>query len=385
IVVLGIGGSALGTIALRSALRSPRWNELDQTRRNGSPRLHVLENIDPTSVHELLDRLALDRTLFVAISKSGGTAETMSQYLIVRDRLEKALGDRAHHHMVLVTDPKNGALREIATHEGTVAFELPSNVGGRFSVLAPVGLFPLAAVGVDIDALQAGAREMATRCENDDLSNNPAGTFALLQWLADTELGCHNQIMMPYSDPLREFSAWWVQLWAESLGKIRPDGTRVGPTPIPALGVTDQHSQVQLFMQGPRDKTLTFIVVKQVPVDITIPKLHQNVTELAYLGGHTLKELLDVEQRATAAALARNGKPSMAIHIDQIDAHHLGAMIMMLEYATIYAGALYGVDPLDQPGVELGKQFTYAQLNRPDAESARKEWAALPKPQPKFV
>ncbi|MDQ6830689.1 MAG: glucose-6-phosphate isomerase, partial [Gemmatimonadota bacterium] len=385
VVVLGIGGSALGNIALRSALRSPNWNELDDTRRGGKPRLHVLENIDPTSVHELLDRVSLERTMFVVISKSGGTAETMAQYLIVRERLEHALGDRYHNHIVFVTDPKKGALRDLAKTEGTVTFDIPPNVGGRFSVLSPVGLFPLAAIGVDIRALLAGARDMIARCEDDDLSKNPAGTFALLQWLADTQLGCHNHIMMPYSDPLREFSAWWVQLWAESLGKVRPDGKSVGPTPIPALGVTDQHSQVQLFMEGPRDKTVTFIEVKKTPVDITIPKLHQDVTELAYLGGHTLKELLDVERRATAAAFAQRGKPSMTIHIDQVDAHHVGGMIMMLEYATIYAGALYGIDPLNQPGVELGKNFTYAQLNRPDAEAARKEWAAIKQPEAKFV
>ncbi len=385
LVVLGIGGSALGNIALRSALRSPRWNEWDDQRRAGKPRMHVLENIDPTSMYELLDRINIERTLFIVISKSGGTAETMAQYLIVRERLENALGDRHHNHLVFITDPGKGALRALALAEGTVTFDIPANVGGRFSVLSPAGLFPLAAIGVDIRALLAGAREMITRCESDDLSKNPAGTFALLQWLADTQLGCHNHIMMPYSDPLREFSAWWVQLWAESLGKVRPDGTSVGPTPIPALGVTDQHSQVQLFMEGPRDKTVTFINVKKTPVDIAIPKLHEAVTELAYLGGHTLKELLDVERRATAAALAQRGKPSMTIHLDQVDAQHVGGLIMMLEYATIYAGALYGIDPLDQPGVELGKKFTYAQLNRPDTEAARGEWAALAKPEPRLV
>ncbi|MDQ3696763.1 MAG: glucose-6-phosphate isomerase [Gemmatimonadota bacterium] len=385
IVVLGIGGSALGPIALRGALRPPSWNALDDERREYYPRLHVLDNVDPATISALLDRLELGRALFLVISKSGGTAETMAQYLIVRARLEEALGDSFQRHLVFITDPERGALRAIAGAEGIAALDIPPNVGGRFSVLSPVGLLPAALVGIDIRALLAGAAEMIALSERAELKNDPAGTFATLHWLADTTLGLRVQVMMPYSDALRDASAWFVQLWAESLGKIRPDGEHVGPTPLAALGATDQHSQVQLFMEGPRDKTVAFLAVAERAVDIEIPSLHAEIPELAYLGGHSLGELLNAERRATEAALAQRGRPNMTIWLDRIDAWHVGALLMMLQIATVYAGELYGVNPLDQPGVELGKRYTYALMGRPDADEARREWEAIPAPDQRWT
>ena len=239
---------------------------------------------------------------------------------------------------------------------------------------------------MDTAGLLAGAKEIARRCETDSLAKNPAGTFAMLQFLADTKLGRHIHVLMPYSDPLRDIADWFVQLWAESLGKHRMEGDAgVGPTPLAALGATDQHSKVQLFMEGPPDKTVSFIAVDEEPVKLEIPKLHPDVKELGYLGGHRLGELLDIERRATAGALARRGRPNLTIHVDKPDAHHLGALFMFLEIATIYTGELYGINPLDQPGVELGKQFTYAMLGRADAEQARREWNMLPKPDARFT
>lgn len=384
VVVLGIGGSALGPIALRTALLAPAWNTLANDERGGHPRMHVLDNVDPRTISVLLDRLDLERTIFIVTSKSGGTAETMSQYLIVRERLTQKTKD-AKAHLVFVTDPKKGALRQIANAEGIPALDIPPAVGGRFSVLTPVGILPAALVGMDTAGLLAGAGEIAARCATDDLAKNPAGIFAMLQFLSDTKLGRHIQVLMPYSDPLRDIADWFVQLWAESLGKHRkPDDSGIGPTPLGALGATDQHSKVQLFMEGPPDKTITFISVAEVGSDLTIPKLHSDVKELGYLGGHKLGELLSIEQRATAGALARRGRPNMTIHVDRVDARTLGALFMLLEIATIYAGELYGVNPLDQPGVELGKQFTYAMLGRADAEQARQEWNLLPKPDERY-
>lgn len=386
IVVLGIGGSALGPIALRTALLAPAWNTLTKDERGGLPRMHVLDNVDPHTISALLDRLSLDRTLFVVTSKSGGTAETMAQYLVVRERLTQKLGDaEGRNHLVFVTDPKKGALREIATSDGIPALDIPPAVGGRFSVLTPVGVLPAALVGIDTGALLAGAQDVSLQCAGDTLATNPAGVFASLQYLADTTLGRHIQVLMPYSDPLRDVADWFVQLWAESLGKHRQPGDKgVGPTPLGALGATDQHSKVQLFMEGPPDKTVTFIAVAEGGPKITIPNLHPKVTELGYLGGHHLGELLSIEQQATAGALARRGRPNMTIHVDRVDARTLGALFMLFEIATIYAGELYGVNPLDQPGVELGKQFTYAMLGRPDAEQARQEWNLLPKPDARY-
>ena len=386
VVVLGIGGSALGPIALRTALLKPQWNALTKDERGGWPRLHVLDNVDPRTISALLDRLDLSRSLFIVISKSGGTAETMAQYLVIRARLQSAVGGEIQRHLVFVTDPEKGALRAIARAEKIPALDIPPNVGGRYSVLTPVGILPAALTGMDTAALLAGAREIARRCESEALAKNPAGTFATLQFLADTKLGRQIHVLMPYSDPLRDIADWFVQLWAESLGKHRTAvDAGIGPTPLAALGATDQHSKVQLFMEGPPDKTVSFIAVDDEPVRLEIPKLHSDVKELGYLGGHRLGELLDIERRATAGALARRGRPNLTIHVDKVDANHLGQLFMFLEIATIYAGELYGINPLDQPGVELGKQFTYAMLGRADAEQARREWNMLPKPDARYT
>jgi glucose-6-phosphate isomerase len=379
VVLLGIGGSALGPIALRNALRPPHWNLLPDEAREGWPRLHVLDNVDPTTIAAMLDRVRLEETLFLVVSKSGGTAETMAQYLIARARLVEA-GLPLARHFVFITDPAKGALRPIANAERIPALDIPANVGGRFSVLSPVGLLPAALIGIDVEAMLAGAGHMVRSSTTAELAQNAPGVWATLQWLADTRAGRGIHVMMPYADPLKDIASWFVQLWAESLGKIRPDGRHTGPTPVPALGATDQHSQVQLFMEGPLDKTLTFIAVREPAADVTIPHLHADVPDLAYLGGHTLHQLLDAERRATAGALAARGRPSCTIELERVDAWHLGALLMFLELATAYAGALYGVDAFNQPGVELGKRFTYGMMGRPGFEAARTEFAALPSP-----
>ena len=377
IVILGIGGSALGPIALRTALRPSGWNMLSDSARSGEPRLHVLDNVDPETIAALLDRIDLVKSLFIVTSKSGGTAETMSQFLIVHDRVTKS-GLKASDHFVFVTDPKQGALRPLAHATSIPALDIPPSVGGRFSVLTPVGTLPAALIGIDVAALLDGAEAMVARCKGSDLATNPAGVYATLQWLAETRLGKSINVLMPYSDPLRDFAAWFVQLWAESLGKHKPDGTSVGQTPLAALGATDQHSQVQLFMEGPTDKVVTFVAVDERGTDVTIPHGFKEVTELGYLGGHSLGELIDIEQRATAGALAKRGRPNLTIHLEKVDAWHVGGLIMLLEIATAYAGQLYGIDAFNQPGVELGKQFAYALLGRPGADAAKKEWDSLP-------
>ena len=377
VVVLGIGGSALGPIALRTALRPPGWNDLSEGERGGLPRLHVLDNVDPITIAALLARLDLKRTLFVVTSKSGGTAETMAQYLVVRDRLERTVGGAVADHLVFVTDPERGALRALARAEGIAALDVPANVGGRFSVLSPVGLLPAALIGIDTAGLLSGAAEMARRCATATLSENPAGSYAVLQWLSHTAHGRGTHVFMPYADALRDFAAWFVQLWAESLGKIRPDGASVGPTPVAALGATDQHSQVQLFMEGPADKTVTFLAVDDRGDDVAIPA-GATASDLAYLGGHTLGELLRVEKEATEAALAQRGRMNMTIELDAVNARSIGELFMLLQIATVYAGGLYGVDPLDQPGVELGKQLTYGIMGRAGFEKHRQEYEARP-------
>lgn len=391
IVLLGIGGSALGPRALAAALSAGgRLPTAGSPSTSGAmattaipPRFHIIDNIDPDSFERHFSRFSLRDTLFVVISKSGGTAETMSQMLIVYDKLEEVdLNPR--YHLVFVTDPTRGALRKIAALKGIAAFPVPENIGGRFSVLSPVGTLSAALLGLDVRELLKGAAAMADRCSESTLAHNPAAVFATLQYLADTEYGCSQHVLMPYSDGLRDFAHWFVQLWSESLGKLTADGRHSGPTPVPAVGASDQHSQVQLFMEGPANKTVSFIAVKEHAETVPIPSLFRDIPELAYLGGHSLSKLINIEHRATAGALAKRGRLNMTIGIDRLDAWHLGGLIMMFEFATAYAGELYQVNAYNQPGVELGKNYTYAMLGKPGDNAAKKEWESLSGPDPRW-
>jgi glucose-6-phosphate isomerase len=373
IVVLGIGGSALGTIALRQALLRTGWNEAEAEAREFFPRLFVLDNVDPTTIAPLLDRLDLARTLFNVVSKSGSTAETLAQFLIVQQRLRAALGDEGWRgHFLFTTDPSSGPLRAIAEQDGIASLPVPPGVGGRFSVLSAVGLLPAALVGIDIDALLAGAAAMVQRCASAALHENPAGMFAALQYHAHERAGAPIHVMMPYTDRLAGVADWFRQLWAESLGKrVDTSGAVVhrGPTPVVALGATDQHSQVQLYMEGPFDKTITFLTVRSLPADLVIPHAFPDLDALAFLGGHSLGGLLEAERAATRSALTRAGRMNMTIQLPDIGAHSIGQLLMLLQLATVYAGGFYDVDPLDQPGVELGKRLTYGLLGRPGYEA----------------
>ncbi len=380
VLVLGIGGSALGTRALLSALRAPAWNELDDEGREFFPRLTILDNVDPASVAAALKRIDPRRVLVNVISKSGGTAETMAQYLIVRAWLEEALGDKAYRHLVFTTDPAKGALRAIAGKEGIATLDVPSDVGGRFSVLSPVGLLPAALVGIDIQGLLAGARQAVERSQEPALLQNPAALWSALQWAADADHGARIHVLMPYSDRLKDVADWFRQLWAESLGKSKGrDGKErfVGPTPLGSVGATDQHSQVQLFMEGPFDKTITFVAVDDHGGDVAIPSRTELPPDLAYLAGKTLGQLLNAEFEATAAALAQRGRMSSVLRLAKVTPESMGELLMFFQIATGFAGVWYGVDPFDQPGVELGKALTYGAMGRPGFEGN-----VLPPPPP---
>ena len=381
VLVLGIGGSALGAKALLNALRPPAWNELDDEGREFFPRLTVLENVDPTSVAAALARIDPRRVLVNVISKSGGTAETMAQYLVVRAWLEQALGAAAYRHLVFTTDPSRGALRELAQRDHIATLDVPPEIGGRFSVLSPVGLLPAALVGIDIEGLLEGARVALNRAETDDLWQNPAALYAALHHEADLAHGAHIHVLMPYTDRLRELAEWFRQLWAESLGKREDRQGRTvhaGPTPVGTVGATDQHSQVQLFMEGPYDKAITFMTVDDFGVEVKIPEVAPASgsnpglpADLAYLSGHTLGELLQAEYEATSAALAQMGRMNCTLRLPNLSAATIGETIMFFQLATGYAGAWYGIDPFDQPGVELGKRLTYAAMGRAGYQPAK--------------
>ncbi len=371
LLILGTGGSALGTRALVGALRPPAWNEWDAARRDGLPTVTVLENIDPHTVLAALDRLDPRHTLVNVISKSGGTAETLAQYLIVRRWLEQAVGvDQVGDHLVITTDPAAGPLRAIAERDGITSFEVPPPVGGRFSVLTAVGLVPAALVGIDIAELVAGAGDAVRQSRTERLADNPAALWSGLQWQAQHTRAANIHVLMPYSDQLRDLGEWFRQLWAESLGKrVDRDGNEVwrGATPLLATGATDQHSQVQLFVEGPFDKTITFVRIRDTVGLLEIPgegRREKGEDPFSHLHGRKLGELLDIEFQATREALRQAGRMSCTIELDEISPRSIGHLLMFFQLATGFAGAWYGVNPFDQPGVELGKRLTLEALER---------------------
>ncbi|MCL2574924.1 MAG: glucose-6-phosphate isomerase [Defluviitaleaceae bacterium] len=379
LVVLGIGGSALGPIALQAALHSPLYNF------GNRPRLFVLDNIDPTTIKSVFAMLSLETTLFSVVSKSGATSETMAQFMIVKEMLETRLGkERAAKHIVCTTDTENGNLIKIAKVEGYKTFYVPNGVGGRFSQLCPVGLLPAAFCGLDIRALLAGAAEMDRAIEGNP--HNMAYMFAILHYLT-LKNGKNITVMMPYSDNLKYTADWFAQLWGESLGKRYDNNGNevfVGQTPVRALGATDQHSQVQLYMQGPFDKVVVFLAVDEFACDIDIPKTFEDMPSIGFLGGNTLATLLNTQQKTTAYALQKAGRPNMSITLAKIDEHIMGQLFYMLEVATAFAGELLNIDAFDQPGVEEGKDATYALFNRPGYEAKKAELEAAPPKNPKY-
>jgi len=380
VLVLGIGGSALGTIALQTALNAPTYNLLDDDRRRG-PRLFVLDNVDPVYVESVLDFAGRDwgRTLVNVISKSGETAETSAQFLIVRDRVRAALGEEAaRRRIVVTTDAARGTMRRIVEQEGYRSLIVPEGVGGRFSVLSAVGLLPAAMCGIDVEALLDGAARMDGLVSASRPTDNPAARLAMIYYLYD-QRGKNMHVMMPYSQQLRDLADWYRQLYAESLGKIRPaDGVHVGPTPIKALGATDQHSQVQLYREGPNDKVVTFLEVERFACDVRIPRAFEGIEAMEYLGRSergTLGGLLNVEKRATELAMLASQRPSLTIRFPEVCEQTVGQFLYLFESMIPIMGKLYGIDPYDQPAVELGKKLTFHFMGRAGYESMPGELA----------
>lgn len=371
-VVIGIGGSALGNIALQSSLREPFWNMLDKKSRKGYFRLFVADNVDPLLLHSLLNVLDLKKTVINVISKSGDTAECLANFFILKKKLLTKVGKKYHKQIIITTGPK-GYLREVALREKLVTFTIPENVGGRFSVFSPVGLLSAAFTGINIDKLLSGAGEMRRRCQTSDIMTNPALMYAVIQYLFYIK-GKKICVMLPYSNGLYGIADWFRQLWAESLGKkYSRDGqiVNIGPTPIKALGVTDQHSQLQLYIEGPYDKIITFLSIKEFTPQVKIPVF--DPTEVGYLGGHTLNELLKAEEEATRIALTKQGRVNCTITLPKICETAISEVMFMLELATAYIGELFNINAFDQPGVELGKQLTYAMMGRKGFEQKRTE------------
>lgn len=366
-VVLGIGGSALGPIAVQQALNHPRWNELPRDKRCG-PKLYVEDNVDPERMAALLDVIDPETTVFNVITKSGSTSETMAQLLTVMRMLIDLYGeDRLHERLIATTDSEKGNLIGIAQKYGLTTFYVPEGVGGRFSELCPVGLLPAAVCGIDIDEMLKGAAYMDSLCDGEDPFENPALMYALLEVEA-MRRGANVGVLMPYADSLKYFADWYAQLWAESLGK-KAGESRFGQTPVKALGVTDQHSQVQLYTDGPFDKTVTFLGVEEYRTEFVIPHAVDENPNVAFLSGHTFNELISAERRATEHAVTASGHMNKTILLPRVNANTVGQLIMLFELATAYAGELLGINAYDQPGVEEGKNMTYALLGKKGYEA----------------
>ena len=367
-VVLGIGGSALGSIALQTALNPYMYN-LDDAQRQGRPRLFVFDNVDPAQFGGFLDWVQpnLDKTIFNVISKSGRTAETAGQFLAIRQKLEDVLGpDAAREHIIATTDPEEGTLHKIADEMDFRRLEVPPGVGGRFSVLSPVGLLSAAVCGIDIDSLLAGARDMDERVSCDDFYKNPAAVNAAINWHYYNS-GKRIFVMMPYSYALKDFADWYRQLWAESLGKRRDlagEDVYIGLTPVKALGTTDQHSQVQLYLEGLNDKLFTFLQVNEFSRDVEIGRALGGVPELDYLAGAKMSRLLNSEKFATEYALLQSNRPCLTVAFEEVNAHTVGQFIYLFEVTTSIVGLLLGINAYDQPAVELGKKATFALMGR---------------------
>ena len=387
-VVFGIGGSALGALALFTALSPQNHNLLESSRRR-FPRLFVADNADPETIATLLNYVDPRQTVFNVISKSGTTTETMSQFMIVHDRLRRSLGKSSvKDHIVITTDPKKGFLREFANQEGYQTLDIPPGVGGRFSVLSAVGLLPLAVTGVNVVELLKGAAAASEVSTLPTLARNPAYLFAVLTYLLKQLKKRSTLVFMPYADALTGIADWFNQLWAESLGKRYSTKGKVvfaGQTPVKAIGTTDQHSQLQLYMEGPEDKVVVFVGLKSYRVDIRIPAVFKEHEGLSYLSGQTLGELIQTEQLATAQALAQAARPNMTLTLNRITAASMGYLMYLLEVATMAAGYLYQIDPLDQPGVEMSKNYTYGLMGRPGFESYKAEFKKTLRSKKKYI
>jgi glucose-6-phosphate isomerase len=353
VLTVGIGGSALGAATVSTALGP------------GGADHYVLDNVDPAEAAATLDALPLSETAVNVVSRSGTTAETLADFLVVREAMEAAGVDWTDR--TVVTTGESGPLRDLADAHGLPALDAPAGVPGRFSALSAVGLVPAAIQGHDVEAVLAGAREAMDGLAG-SLLECPAYAYGAVAYALDVRGGAVNAVM-PYAEGLEPFAEWFAQLWAESLGK---DG--LGQTPARALGATDQHSQLQLYRAGPRDKLITLVRPRERPA---CPIPETDIADLAYLGGADLGELLDAEFEATEASLAAAGRPNVRVEIDRVDARGVGDLLYSMEAACVLAGELYGVETFTQPAVEWGKRAARGLLGGgdfPEAEAvAEKE------------
>ena len=354
-VVLGIGGSALGARAIFSALTNMNHKKNKIFRKN-RPNWFIRDSINPDKFLSLLEIIDCKKTMFCVVTKSGGTLETLTQLTLVIERLKKELGENYTKNICAITANKDGKLNKWAVQNKVKTFYFSTDVSGRFSVLSAVGLLPAAVVGADIDKILSGAKDMLLSAKNEELLKNPALYGATLQKIL-MEKGLNISYLMPYADNLKVLSEWYCQLWAESLGKkLDYNGVSkyVGQTPVRALGTVDQHSQLQLCLEGKYDKVMTFIRVTNFHNDAIIPDLKNGLLD-DYVANKKLSDILNTSQEATEKAMFERGRVSRTIVVDSVDEYVMGNLMMFFMLETSFTGALLGLNTYNQPSVELIK------------------------------
>lgn len=362
VIQVGIGGSALGNLMLNQALLDGFYNESTP-----GPKFYLADNPDPDKTLSIWERVKEGRVALVGVSKSGATAETMTQFLWYRSELLKK--GQSDADILVITDPEKGIFRAFANGSDCRVMELPASVGGRYSVLCPAGLVTAAALGIDAPALLRGAAAMRVFLTAEkDFDKNPALKLAAIHLLHERE-GRPMSVLMPYSSKMAYFAEWYAQLWAESLGK-----NGLGTTPVRALGAIDQHSQVQLYTEGPDDKFFTLICADSHGVELSVPAIeHEALSPLKYLDGQGIGAMLNLEAKSTAAAIVKSGHPLVWLELEKLDAETVGALVFFYEYLTALTGRMMGINPFDQPGVEQGKKYTYGLMGRAGYEKDAEE------------
>ncbi len=379
VVSLGIGGSFLGSRVIFDVTCGEFWNERPSAARGGWPEVYFSgNNIDPRRTADLvaylLYRAEVTKSraghpftvLLLVISKSGGTLDTMANFMVLYDRLREAAD--AKLRVAAVTDPGEAspiALCRLAKEHGWPMFRVPDGVGGRFSVFSEVALSLAACIGFDIDGFLAGARAMDESCGTAEVWENPALLNAALKFIAAKKYGREIEVMMPYGDYLKSLAEWYIQLLAESLGKERDRAGRIvhyGRTPIVAVGTTDMHAQTQQHQEGPLNKVVQFIRVEKWPEDQMIPDVFPDVPSLSAVAGVTMAEALEAARQANAEALAANDRFNALFSLPELNAFHLGELMYLLALSVAYEGELADVDAFNQPGVEAYKRVLGPRL-----------------------
>ncbi len=348
LIVLGIGGSALGARAIFEALR-------ERIPANDGREIRIIDNLDPLYFQRQIAGLDWKKTAVAVISKSGGTIETMAQFSWISDHM-RAQNLEMKKHFIAITDPKSGALLEWAKKESVKTLFVPPTVGGRYSVFTPVGIFPLAFAGLNVEKLFDGAIAQFKEKSGIKLEE----TYALATRLKDFEnAGYLAHVLFSYSSVLRECGAWFTQLWGESLGKIHPRGHRTGSFPMPAIGATDQHSLLQLLMEGSKKAVVSFLRIEEWPKnEFKMGQLPEALRpKLAFAEGKSFAEILNAEATATLKALSSSGRPVFQLSLEKLDESNLGAWLAYSMDLTSMMGAVHGIQPYDQPGVEAGKRI----------------------------